>query len=89
MPRTILLTNLVITAWTYYPADPRVTVSYQLSDAAGRVYESGEAVLWALMPVYPPTVPLPANWYLLPALRATQLAQVTDLARTTLASLLT
>lgn len=89
MPKTIVLTNLIITSLTYYPVDPRVTVSYQCADAAGRVYESGEAILWATLPVLPEKMTVPSNWYPLPALRATQLTQVTDLAATTLAKLLT
>lgn len=89
MPKTIVLTSLTISSLTYYLTDPRVAVSYQLSDAVGRVYESGEAVFWVTMPVYPAGVPLPTNFYPLPALRVTQLTQITDLARATLAGLLT
>lgn len=89
MPKTIVLTSLAITAWTYFPVNPRVTVSYQLSDAAGRVYESGETTFWATLPSNSVGRPLPANWYPLPANRATQLAQITDLVNTALAGLVT
>lgn len=89
MPRTITLTNLSITSLTYSPAESRMVVSYQLSDASGRGYESGEAVFWAGVPAYPAGVLPPDNWYTLPALKATQLTQLTDMVSAALAKLLT
>jgi hypothetical protein len=54
MALTITIADVKIdTLRVNYDTDPRVVVSYALKDAAGRVWYTGDAYFWTVLPASP------------------------------------
>lgn len=89
MGRTITLSDIRITGWVPNITLQNVTVTYQVIDQNGDVYDGGEAIFWATIPTWTdPTQPQPTNWYQLPQSYVNTLQQLTADARTALLPLI-
>jgi hypothetical protein len=94
MAKTITLSDVIVEYWTVSVALQNVTASYRIVDAQSNTWERGDAVFWATMPdpgTDPFTgdpIPLPANWYQLPAQYAQVLTDLTLDLRQALLSLI-
>jgi hypothetical protein len=93
MAKTITLSDVIVEYWTVSVELQNVTASYRIVDAQSNTWERGEAVFWATMPdmgadMDGNPLPLPSNWYLLPAQYVQGLTDLTLDLRQALLSLI-
>jgi acyl-CoA thioesterase FadM len=83
---TITLTDVIINQWIVDAENQNVTVHYRIVDQNGDIYQTGHAIFWVTIPDLGVDhngnpIPMPDNWYQLPAEYVTTLADLTADAR--------
>jgi hypothetical protein len=72
MAKIINLTDLVINFIVIDYENQKAMVNYKMIDASNKTWVTGEAIFWVTIPdpgmdIYGNPLPVPENWFLLPA----------------------